>query len=118
MKFALRSSSPMSRWSLALLGVALLMPATTRAADQMILGSKAQVQNSSTPDKRKITFAAKEKESPNTLVGDPVANGATLTIRLTGGAFDGETFNLAPGRARRREAVLERRRREGLQVRG
>src|SRR5262249_18999078 len=45
----------------------------------------------------KVSFAAKEKNSPNTLVGDPVTNGATLNVRLTGGAFDGETFHLDAG---------------------
>jgi phospholipase C len=87
----------MSRLSLALLGMLLVMPATSRAADQTVLGSKMSVQNTSTPDKRKVSYAAKEKLTDNTIVGDPVANGATLTIHLTGGSVDGQTFNLPTG---------------------
>src|SRR5438270_51047 len=85
------------RLSLALLTLLLLFPVTTRAAEQAVLGSKLQVKNPSTPDKKKIIVKAKESPSSDTLVGDPVTNGATVTIRLTGGAPNGETFTLAPG---------------------
>src|SRR5436853_3118908 len=97
MKHAPYSPSPMSRVSLAMLGVLLVMPATTRAADQTVLGSKLQVQDTSTPEKRKISLQAKEKGTDNTIVGDPVANGATLNIHLTGGSLDGQTYNLPSG---------------------
>ncbi len=89
--------SRMPRPSLAVLAVLLLLPLTTHAAEQAVLGSKLTVKNPSTPEKRKITFLAKEKLSDNTVVGDAVTNGATLTIRLTGGALDGETFTLPAG---------------------
>ena len=97
MKRASHSSSRMSRLSFAILGVLMMMPAATFAADQTILGNKLTVQDKSTPDKRKVKVTAKEKLSPNTLVGDPVANGATLPIRLTGGPLYGVTFNLPTG---------------------
>jgi len=96
-KRALRSSSPMSLLSFAMLGVLFVMPATTHAADQTILGNKMIVKDPSLPEKRKVIFSAKAKQSPNTLVGDPVANGATLTIRMTGGAPDGVTYSLPTG---------------------
>jgi len=65
MKHAPYSPSPMSRVSLAMLGVLLVMPATTRAADQTVLGSKLQVQDTSTPEKRKISLQAKAWVSRN-----------------------------------------------------
>ena len=36
------------------------MPATSRAADQTILGNKLTVQDKSTPDKRKVKLSAKD----------------------------------------------------------
>jgi phospholipase C len=87
----------MSRLSLALFTVLLLFPVTTRAAEQTVLGSKLIVKNPSTPEKRKVLVSAKEVASDDTIVGDPVANGATLTVRMTGGAVDGETYNLPTG---------------------
>jgi phospholipase C len=87
----------MSRISLALFTVLLLFPVTTRAAEQTVLGSKLIVKNPSTPEKRKVLISAKEVASDDTIVGDPVANGATLTVRMTGGAVDGETYNLPTG---------------------
>jgi len=50
------------------------------AADQTILGNQLQVKNPSTPDKRKVVVKAKEKLSPNTIVGNPVASGASLSV--------------------------------------
>jgi phospholipase C len=87
----------MSRLSLAILAMILFLPATTPAAEQTVLGSQLSVKNPSTPEKRKIGLSAKEKSSNDTLVGDPVANGATLTIRMTGGPVNGETYTLATG---------------------
>ncbi|HEY2388903.1 MAG TPA: alkaline phosphatase family protein [Candidatus Binatia bacterium] len=87
----------MSRASLVVLAVLLLLPVPIQAAEQAILGNKLLVKNPSTPDKKKILVSAKEKPSNDTLVGDPVTNGATLTVRLTGLAPDEETFNLPMG---------------------
>jgi len=67
------------------------------AADQTILGNQLSVKNPSTPDKRKVTLKAKEKASPNTLVGNPTATGATLTVRANGGTPSAQTFALPQG---------------------
>ena len=40
---------------------------------------------------------ARESESDGTLVGDPVANGATVTIRANGEAGTSETYALPAG---------------------
>ncbi len=67
------------------------------AADQTILGAGFQVKNPGTPDKRKVQVKAKEKASPNTIVGDPVVNGATLTIRANGTTPSLQVFSLPQG---------------------
>lgn len=68
-----------------------------QAADQQILGNSLTVKNPSTPDKRKITGKAKEKNSPNTLVGNPVVAGGTLTISAGGGSPSAQVFPLPQG---------------------
>jgi phospholipase C len=87
----------MSRLSVAVLAVILLFPVAVPAAEQLVLGSQLSLKNPSTPEKRKIGLSAKEKMTTDTLVGNPVANGATLTIRVTGGSLDGDTYNLPQG---------------------
>jgi hypothetical protein len=77
--------------------VPLLLASLTHAADQTILGAKLQLKNPSTPEKRKITGAAKEKGSPNTLVGDPTVGGATLTVTANGATPTSETYALPAG---------------------
>jgi hypothetical protein len=67
------------------------------AADQTILGNQLSVKNPSTPDKRKVTLKAKEKTSPNTIVGNPTATGASLTITANGGTPSAQTFALPQG---------------------
>jgi hypothetical protein len=69
-------------------------PWASHAADQTILGSKLLVKNPSTADKRKIVLKAKEDASSNTLVGDPTANGATLTITANGTSSSSESYSL------------------------
>src|SRR6185369_11370220 len=68
-----------------------------RAGDQTILGQKIQVKDPGAVEKRKIVAAAKEKLSPDTLVGDPVANGAFLTITAAGGTPSSQTYPLPTG---------------------
>jgi phospholipase C len=80
-----------------LLAVLLLLPVTTQAADQTVLGSRLIAKNPSTPDKRKIIVKAKEIASDNTIEGDPVADGAMLTIRLTARTPNSQTYNLPSG---------------------
>ncbi len=67
------------------------------AADQTILGKTFLVKDPSTPDKRRIVGKASEPGSSNTIVGDPVANGGTLTIRAGGGTPSTQTFTLPQG---------------------
>jgi phospholipase C len=86
-----------SRLSFALLGILVVMPVSVHAANQTILGNSLGVFDTSTPDKRKVSLSAKEKASPNTIVGDVLANGATLNLRLTGLPVAGESFNLPSG---------------------
>src|SRR5262249_40435748 len=50
-----------------------------------------------TPDKRQVSASAKEKDSPDTLVGDPTVNGATLTVRAQGGTPTEQIFPLPQG---------------------
>ena len=67
------------------------------AADQTILGNQLSVKNPSTPDKRKVVLKAKEKTSPNTIVGNPTATGASLTVSANGGTPSTQTFPLPQG---------------------
>ena len=75
---------------LSVLGVA-------RAADQAVRGSALIVKNPSTAAKRKIVVKAKETASDDTLVGDPVANGATVTITVDGAMPSVETYAMPAG---------------------
>ena len=79
------------------LAVFLLLPVTTRAADHTVLGSKLVVKNPGAPEQRKISVKAKEASSDDALTGDPVANGATLTVRINNGTSDTQTYNLPAG---------------------
>jgi hypothetical protein len=71
------------------------------AADQTILGKSLTVKGNPDPTKRKVTASAKEKNSPNTLVGNPTlsgsAGGAVLEVFANGGTSTSQTFTLAQG---------------------
>src|SRR5262250_833085 len=64
------------------------------AADQQILGNQLLVKDPSTADHRSFVGKAKEILSPNTLVGDPTVDGATLTVRAEGDNPNTQTFSL------------------------
>jgi hypothetical protein len=66
------------------------------AADQTVRGRSAQVKNPNPADqsKRKIVAQAKESASDNTVLGDPVAGGATLAIFADGATATSQTFVL------------------------
>jgi hypothetical protein len=49
------------------------------------------------PSKRRVVVTASERFSPNTIVGDPIANGATLQVTVKGGTTTTQTFLLPPG---------------------
>jgi hypothetical protein len=75
----------------------LALAGSSFAADQTILGSQLQLKNPGIPAKASFKAAAKEKASGNTLVGNPVASGAVLTIRANGGTPTSQTFSLPQG---------------------
>ncbi|MDX2170619.1 MAG: hypothetical protein SF182_26335 [Deltaproteobacteria bacterium] len=75
----------------------LAAPLGAQAADQTLLGKQILVKDPSTPDKRKIVLQAAEEASPNTVVGNPVANGATLSIAVYGGTAITQVFPLPSG---------------------
>ena len=67
------------------------------AADQTVRGTVFVVKNPSTAAKRKIIVKATEAASDDTLVGNPVANGATVTIAANGATPSEETYSLPAG---------------------
>jgi hypothetical protein len=78
--------------------LALLVGATVaHAADQTILGKQLLVKDPGTATKRKVVGTAKENASPNTLVGDPTIDGATLTVRVDGATSSNQVFVLPQG---------------------
>jgi acetyl esterase/lipase len=80
---------------IALLVLPALRPA--HAADQLVLGSQLVVKDPGTPERRKVTVKAKEKASDDTIVGDPVTNGASVTVTATGAASSEQTFAMPVG---------------------
>src|SRR6185503_5316658 len=82
-----------------LLGGLLVLPGlmVAHAADQTVRGSALIVKNPSAAANRKITVKAKETASDDTLVGDPVTNGATVTVTVNGASPSLETYTLPAG---------------------
>ena len=76
----------LNRVTVLVLG-SVLAAAPALAATQGILGKKFLVKDTGVPANAKIVVLGKELGSPNTVVGNPVANGATLRV-LTYGATD------------------------------
>jgi hypothetical protein len=76
------------------LGVTLLAALPAHAATQAILGKKLLIKDAGTPASRKIVASGKELGSPNTVVGDPVANGGSLRVIANGTTPSDETFPL------------------------
>src|SRR5262245_61616817 len=77
-----------------------LAAAAAHAAEQRVLGSQRQVKDP-TPGvdatKRAVVVRAKERASGDTIVGDPTASGATLTVFVTGASSAGQVFVLPAG---------------------
>jgi hypothetical protein len=70
------------------------------AADQTILGKQVLVKDPKPgvdPTKRKVIGQGKESASPNSIVGDPMVDGAILTIFTEGATSANQVFNLATG---------------------
>src|SRR5262245_64579346 len=75
-----------------------LLAGSAPAADQTVLGRSIAVK--STPGdatRRRVTGSAKEKGSPNTVIGDPTVAGAVLTVVANGGTSSVQTFALNQG---------------------
>ena len=83
----------MPRLSLVMF-VALCSVLPTYAAEQTVLGSSLLVNDGGPPAKRKIVVKAKETAADNTIVGDPVTSGATLTVSAGGATPTTQTFTL------------------------
>ena len=64
------------------------------AADQTIFGSTLLLTNPSGPALRRITVKAKKVPSFNTVVGDPAADGAIVTIDVDGASPSEQTFTM------------------------
>jgi hypothetical protein len=77
--------------------VPMLVPGVARGADQTILGDQLVVKNPSTPDRRRVAIKAREIGSINTLVGNPMADGAVITLSTTGGTPATETYQMPAG---------------------
>src|SRR5262249_24763402 len=83
---------------LLLLGF-LVLPAlpVAHAADQTVLGKALIVNDPGTATKRKVTVAAKETKSDNTLVGSPTTDGATIVLAADAAPSSSQTFTLPAG---------------------
>src|SRR5262245_47802433 len=92
-----RRDLPMTRAPITLLLLTASIPLLAHAEDHTILGNQLSVKAGATPDKRKIVVKAKETGSPDTIVGNPVADGATLTVSANGGTSTSQIFNLPIG---------------------
>lgn len=66
------------------------------AADQTILGNKFLIKDPGLATKRRVIGSAREKLSPNTVTGDPVANGGALEVFVDGGTPGTQVFSLPP----------------------
>ena len=71
-----------------------MLPVLAHAADQTVLGNQLSIKAGSST---KIIVKAKETGTDNTIVGDPTANGAMLTVSANGGTSTIQTFNLPAG---------------------
>ena len=71
--------------------LSMMLAGWANAADQTILGRSFIVKNPGSPDKRRVTGAAKEVDSPNTLTGDPTLPGSAggAILGSAGGAILG-----------------------------
>lgn len=71
--------------------------AAAAAAEQTVRGSALIVRDPGAPAQRQIVVKAKERDSGDTLVGDPVVGGATVTIRVDGATPSEATYALPAG---------------------
>jgi hypothetical protein len=81
--------------ALVTLAVCSLASGAAHAATQAVLGKKLQVKDTpGHPTKRRVSATAQEPGSANTVVGNPMATGATLQVIANGGTDSNQTFDL------------------------
>lgn len=88
------------RTIIASLLVALCVASSALAAEQTVLGSRMKVSDPNpgvNPKKRKVQVIAKEKGTNVTVVGDPLADGATLEVIVNGATSTSQVLALPPG---------------------
>ena len=68
---------------------------------QTVLGKRLVVRNPSLPDQRRIVGLGKERNTDNAILGNPVANGASLQIIANGTSSSTQIFSLPAGGWRR-----------------
>lgn len=81
-------------------GLGLALTAVAFGAEQTIKGKGLTIKDGSSgvdPAKRKISGKAAEKNSPNTILGDPVAGGGVLEVQANGSNSTAQTFVLNQG---------------------
>ncbi len=61
---------------------------------QTVLGKRLVLRNPGAADQRKVVGRAKEPNSDNVVLGNPVANGASLQIIANGGTSSSQSFSL------------------------
>src|SRR5215468_8990611 len=79
------------------LSLTMLLARSAHGGDQTVLGSLFQLKDWGTTEKRKLVVKAKEVASDNSIVGDPVVEGATLLVVAHGGRPSSDTFVLPSG---------------------
>lgn len=91
---------PLFPAAVAVIGTALAslaLPTIVRAADHAVLGARLLVKNPGTAAARKITVTAKERGTDDSIVGNPVASGATLTVTASGASPSSQAYDLPAG---------------------
>lgn len=88
----MRPSSPLA---VALLLV--LLGPLAHAGDQTVRGTLFLVKKPAADAKRKVIVKAVERATDNTIAGDPVADGATLMVRVEGTTPSEDTWTLPAG---------------------
>jgi hypothetical protein len=80
--------------------VSVLVLGSALAADQTVLGYKMRVSDplpGVNPSKRTVLAMAKERPTDETIVGDPVADGATLEVIVNGATSTSQSIALPGG---------------------
>lgn len=67
-----------------------------QATDQLVLGTELLLKNSSAT-KRTVKITARDRGGDDTLVGNPITGGATLTVSANGSNSTSETYTLPAG---------------------